>query len=234
MNGDRMTELMQGKIDHRKIAASYKSQMEKRGYRADMIVEGQVSRGMKKISVRIGFDSKMGRPTDQQVESLVASKFPGHDIDWSTASFDEHGFVATIRPRVDRIPVESTKNIPAGFVRVAAATYTRKQADSFSVWQLEKGGEGLELVRVSDESVQPESTVLPAVGRFVHTPDGDGIIASIKGSKVQVRAFDGTEHEHELKAVNLYKPEEEKSKLIEYYTKAYGDPEYARKLVYGE
>lgn len=232
--GARMEGLMMGRLDHRAIAGKYKSEIEKRGHRPDMVVEATAEIGAKKRSVRIAFNNQLGKPKDAQFDGFVGTIFPGYEINWKTAKIDDNGMQAEIRVREDRIPVPDSKSIPAGFERVASATYIQRTADkAFSVWRLEKDAGGMCLVREQDEMVSPATNEFKAK-QLVRTPEGDAIVILVTGDKARVRAADGTEREHGVKVLAAYESEEEKRKMIEYYTTAYGDADYARRLVEGE
>jgi len=232
-SGTRMEGLMRGRLDHKAIAGKYKGEIDKRGHRPDMAVEASADLNGKRKSVRVAFNRQLGRPSDAQFDGFVASAFPGHEINWKTAKIDEHGMQAEIRVREERVPVPDIKSIPQGFERVASATYVKRGDKSFSVWRLEKDAGGLCLVREQDETTSPATNEFKA-NQLVRTPEGDAVVILITGDRARVRMPDGTEREHGVKVLAVYESEEEKKKMVEYYTKAYGDAEYARKLVYGE
>ena len=233
--GERMTELLRGpRVDLKSIARNWGQRREERGYRVDLHLEGSQKINSRKQMIRIGFDPQLGQPGDEDVDGFVRVSFPGFSVNWKRANYDPSGFEAEIRYREEAVPVASLKDIPAGFMRKATATYMKKEADGqFSVWRLEKSADGLLLVRDQDEQMIEPEAAEGMENHLVRTPEGNGIVIQIIGDKATVRMANGNDKEFGIEKLSTYDISKERSELVDYYTKAYGDPEYAKELAEG-
>ena len=233
-DGNRMEGLMRGRLDLSKIAKNFKRESDKHGHRLDMTLHASADTyGGKRKKVRIGFNNQLGNPSDQDVEGFARAHFPGFVPFWKSASFGQSFLDIELRAYEERIPVAGIKELPEGFERVATATYRRIEADgkTFSVWRLEKDAEGLSLIREKNENA-PVAAPKVQGGQWVNTPDGPGQVVSASGNSVRVKFRDETQREYPLRTVATLSTEEQK-KLFDYYSQAFGDPEFAKKLVYG-
>lgn len=205
-----------------------KSRLASRGHRADLHL---VSNKQGSNHVTIGFHDHVGTPTEVEIKAFVAANFPELKIDWRTLSRTANTVELELVDDSEKLPVESLDKIPPAFTAMGTCLY--KEAGTEAVWNLQKDGENLVLVRQRPEFSPSDMASFQniKVGDYVLTTLGRGEVVDKVASALTVKFASGDVREfapHEIKA--HYDASKEKKMLKEYYTKAYGDAAFAEAL----
>lgn len=223
--------------------SAVKRHLQKRGYRADLefVTRSHKTAGAR-FQAEIKFDSGLGYPTEDDVLAITAQSAPEHDIEWETVDVDtDLGIVyLNLEPSVEMIPVANINSIPGEFVSLGAGLY-KKAADAsdsiMEIWSLQKTDNGLALYRNDDIDVTAdEEDDSFKAGDVVDTPSGPGLIKrmdDLGNAFVQVGRSLRLVAQNDMQKYDISK---EKQKLVDYYTRVYGDPSFGQALVeeYGD
>lgn len=223
--------------------SAVKKHLQARGYRADLefVTRSHKTAGMR-FQAEIKFDSELGYPTEKDVMAVTAQAAPDHDIEWESVDVDtDLGIVyLNLEPSVEMIPVANINSIPGEFISVGAGLYKRAADASDSmmeIWSLQKTDNGLALFRNDDIDVQAdEQDDGFKAGDVVDTPNGPGLIKRLDdlgNAFVQIGRTLRLVGAADMEKYNINK---EKQKLVDYYTRVYGNPDFGRALVeeYGD
>ena len=201
-----------------------------KGFRADLhLMDSKVEDVKQEISV--GFHPTLGQPTLTEIKAFVTVNFPNMNPDWRTLRPGDGYIKVAIESNADRILVEDYSKIPPAFKSIGTAMY--KEASSGSIWALNKEGDSLVLVRQSEEVAPEDIKAFEAVkiGDFVLTPLGKGEVLAKSASKVSVKLAENVIRDFSPRDITAqYDLNKERSMLTDYYTKAYGIPEFAKAL----
>jgi len=212
-----------------------KAALAKRGYRADLQISTEAKSTISRFSAAVPFDTQLGHPSEEDLMTLVAQAYPTHEIDWDLVEVDsDNGIVLLqLQPSTEVVPVHSISEIPPEFKSIGTGLYKRAADASGNVheiWTLKRGDDGLVLYRTNDDVEIEAAEDTFKAGDVANTPYGPGRILRFddKGNAfVQVgnkkRFVAGNE-------LGIYSIEKEKKKLTDYYSEAYGDPEFAKAL----
>jgi len=224
--------------------SAVKAHLQKRGHRADLefVTRSHKTAGYR-FQAEIKFDPQLGYPTEKDVLAVVAQAAPTHDIEWETVDVDTNlGIVyLNMEPSVEMIPVASISSIPPEFISIGAGMYKKAAGASDSimeVWSLKKTDGGLGLFR-NDQDIDikaDEDTDQFRAGDVVDTPDGPGLIKRLDefgNAFVQVGRTLRLVGASDMQKYDIGK---EKQKLVDYYTRVYGDASFAQALLedYGD
>jgi hypothetical protein len=220
------------------IISSIKSYLDKKGYRADLcLVSRRKPVANQVFPVEIRYNAKFEYPSERDLMALVAESFNGYEIDWGTAQVDTNdGLVAlTLKPAVEIIPVANIKEIPPEFVAIGTGLFKRKanaSGDVMEIWELKKDGNNLSLTRKMDDmDITAKEDEEFKAGDAVETPEGVGRILrfdDVGNALVQIGSLKRLVAKDDIRP---YKMNDEKAKLVQYFTEAYGDADFARSLV---
>jgi len=220
------------------IINSIKSYLDKKGYRADLCLISRHKPVANQICpVEIRYNAKFEYPSEKDLMALVAENFSGHEIDWGTAQVDmNEGLVALdLKPSVETIPIANIKEIPPEFIALGTGIFKRKASasgDVMEIWELKKDGNTFSLTRKMDDmdiTAKDEAEfkagdaveTSEGVGRILRFDDVGNALVQLGNRKRLVAADD----------IRPYKVDKEKSKLVQYFTEAYGDATFAKELV---
>jgi hypothetical protein len=222
----------------REFTDSIKAYLDKKSYRADLcLISRRKPVASQSTQVEVKYNPSFEFPAEKDLMALVAESYNGYEIDWDTANVDtREGLVTlTLMPSVEVVPLASIKEIPPEFIRVGTGIYKRKASasgDVMEIWELRKDGNNLALVRkFNDMDVTATEESKFKAGDPVNTPDGVGRILRFDelgnalvqiGTKKRLIAADD---------IRPYKVDKEKTKLVQYFTEAYGDADFAKQLV---
>jgi hypothetical protein len=218
------------------FVSTLKKKLAERNHRADLdlstrskVVEGS-------FTAEIKFDPQLGYPTDKDLMTLVAQSYPTHEIDWDLLQVDDELGVISLmlEPSVEVLPLASIKEIPPEFTSIGTGLYKRATDTNgtvMEIWSLKKTDDGLALFKSPDDlEITAEEEGFKA-GDVVNTEYGPGRIVrfdDLGNAFVQVGS-----KKHLVGAADLtdYDLDKEKTQLTQYYTEAYGDPDFAKRLV---
>lgn len=215
-----------------------KAYLDKKGYRADLcLISRHKPVANCAFPVEVKYNPQFEFPPEKDLMALVAEKFEGYEIDWETAQVDpKDGLVnISLRPAVEIVPIANIKEIPPEFIAVGTGIFKRKASasgDVMEIWELRKSGDNLALVRKMDD-LEVTATEEPEfkAGDAVNTPEGVGRILrfdELGNAFVQIGDKRRLVAAEEMKP---YKVDDEKTKLVQYFTEAYGDADFAKALV---
>jgi len=217
--------------DDERFLSSVKTRLSKKGHRADLhLADSFVDEGRQFIE--IGYHPNVGKPSEVEIRAFTEVYFPQMKIDWGTLKTAENRIQISLISNSERIPVEDFSKIPPAFEAIGTGIY--KDASSGSVWNLEKSGDGLVLIRQKEE-VLPEDLKNfedVRIGDRVLTPLGHGEVVDKAARNVTVKFAQGDVREfapRDIKA--FYNQNQEKAYLKDYYSKAYGIKDFADDLV---
>jgi len=211
-------------VNAEKMLSNISAKLKDRGHRVDLQITDRGKLAGKSVVV-VGYQRMLGEPSEKDIQVFVQKSIPGSDVDWSRVSFKDGHVIVGVRKMENSIPLKSFKDVPTGFKSVGTGFYRRAEGENkYSIWEMKKDPTGkISLVRTEDEtSVQ--------ASEFVSTPEGIGILLRF-GRDKSVVMLNGRERvfaTHDLRGE--LSPEEQK-KLVDYFTKAYGDAAYAKQLV---
>ena len=212
-----------------------KAALSKRGYRADLQISTNAKSTANKFSASVPFDTQLGHPSEEDLITLVAQAYPTHEIDWELVEVDSDlGLVLlNLQPSTEVVPVTSISEIPPEFTSIGTGLYKRAVDTSGKVqeiWTLKRGDDGLMLYRNNnDVEIEAKEEGFKA-GDVANTPYGPGRILRFDEMG---NAFVQVGNKKRLvagKELGMYSIDKEKNKLTQYYSEAYGDPEFAKAL----
>ena len=217
---------------------SLKMYLDKKGYRADLcLISRHRPVANQAFPVEVKYNPQFEFPPEKDLMALVAEKYDGYEIDWETARVDTTDGLVNInlRPAVEIIPIANIKEIPPEFIARGTGIFNRKASasgDVMEIWELRKSGDNLALVRKMDD-LEVTATEEPEfkAGDPVETPEGVGRILrfdELGNAFVQIGDKKRLVAAEEMKP---YRVEDEKTKLVQYFTEAYGDADFAKALV---
>lgn len=220
------------------IINSIKSYLDQKGYRADLcLVSRYKPVESHTFPVEIRYNAEFKYPNEKDLMALVAESYKGYEIDWLTADVDTNeGLIRLdLKPSIEIIPIANIKEIPPEFIAVGTGIFKRKASasgDVMEIWELKKDGNNFSLVRKMDDmDITAKDEDGFKTGDAVETPEGVGRIVrfdEVGNALVQIGSQKRLVAKDDLRT---YKVDQEKSKLVQYFTEAYGDPEFARALV---
>jgi len=212
-----------------------KAALSKRGYRADLEISTAAKSTVSRFSASVPFDTQLGHPSEEDLMALVAQSYPMHEIDWELVEVDsDNGTVLlNLQPSTEVVPIQSISEIPPEFKSIGTGLYKRAADASGNVqevWTLKRGDDGLVLYRNHDDvEIEAKEEGFKA-GDVANTPYGPGRILRFDDTG---NAFVQVGNKKRLVAageLGMYSLDKEKKKLTDYYTEAYGDPEFAKAL----
>jgi hypothetical protein len=167
--------------------------------------------------------------------ALVAQSYPTHEIDWELVEVDSDlGVVLlTLQPSTEVVPISSISEIPPEFKSIGTGLYKRA-ADATGnvqeIWTLKRGDDGLVLYRNNDDvEIEAKEDGFKA-GDVANTPYGPGRILRFDEMGNAFVQVGNKKRLVAAKELGIYSIEKEKKKLTDYYSEAYGDPEFAKAL----
>lgn len=220
------------------IINSVKSYLDKKGYRADLsLISRYKPAENRAFPIEVRYNAKFEYPNEKDLMALVAESYAGYEIDWGTAQVDTNEGLVTLnlKPSVEIIPIANIKEIPPEFIAVGTGIFKRKASasgDVMEIWELKKDGNNLSLVRKMDDMdiTATEEDKFKA-GDAVETPEGVGRIVrfdEVGNALVQIGSQKRLVAAEDIRP---YKVNDEKSKLLQYFTEAYGDADFAKGLL---
>jgi hypothetical protein len=213
-----------------------KAALAKRGHRADLAISTDAKSTANRFTASVPFDVQLGHPAEEDLMTLVAQSYPNHEIDWEMVQVDSDlGVVLlTLEPSTEVVPIASISEIPPEFKSIGTGLYKRAADASGNVqeiWTLKRGDDGLMLYRNNDDvEIEANDDSDFKAGDVANTPYGPGRIIrfdELGNAFVQVGNNKRLVAAGEL---GIYSIEKEKKKLTEYFSEAYGDPEFAKAL----
>jgi len=217
------------------FVSGLKAALSKRGYRADLVISTTAKSTVSRFRASVPFDTNLGHPSEEDLMGLVAQSYPTHEIDWELVEVDSDlGLVLlTLEPSTEIIPVNSISEIPPEFKSIGTGLYKRAvdaSGNVHEVWTLKRGDDGLVLFRNNDDvEIEAKEDGFKA-GDIANTPYGPGRILRFDDHG---NAFVQVGNKKRLvagKELGVYSIEKEKKKLTDYYSEAFGDPEFAKAL----
>lgn len=212
-----------------------KAALAKRGYRADLEISTDAKSTVSRFTASVPFDKELGHPAEEDLMALVAQSYPTHEIDWELVEVDsDYGVVLlTLQPSTEMVPVKSISEIPPEFKSIGTGLYKRA-ADAtgnvHEIWTLKRGDDGLMLYRNNDDvEIEAKEEGFKA-GDVANTPYGPGRILRFDEMGNAFVQVGNKKRLVAAKELGIYSIEKEKKKLTDYYTEAYGDPEFAKAL----
>lgn len=220
------------------IINSVKNYLDKKGYRADLnLISRYKPTQNQTFPIEIRYNASFEFPNEKDLMAIVAENYAGYEIDWDTASVEPREGLVTLnlKPSVESIPIANIKEIPPEFIAVGTGIFKRKASasgDVMEIWELRKDGNNFSLVRKMDDMdiTATEEDKFKA-GDAVETPEGVGRIVRFDETGNALVQIGNKKRLVGAEDIRPYKVEDEKSKLIQYYTEAYGDAAFARELV---
>jgi len=212
-----------------------KAALGKRGYRADLELSTEAKSTISRFSAAVPFNKELGHPSEEDLMSLVAQSYPTHEIAWDLVEVDsDNGIVLLqLEPSTEVVPVKSISEIPPEFTSIGTGLYKRAADASGNVqeiWTLKRGDEGLMLYRNNDDiEIESKEDGFKA-GDVANTPYGPGRILRFDDMGNAFVQVGNKKRLVAAKELGMYSVEKEKKKLTDYYTEAYGDPEFAKAL----
>lgn len=219
----------------KEFVAGLKKALAKRGYRADLAIATDARSTAGTFTAAVRFDPQLGHPAEEDIISLVASKYPQHEIDWELAEVDsDQGIVLlSLNPSAEVIPIKSLSEIPPEFRSIGTGLYKRAVDTTGKVseiWTLKKGEDGLFLYRNNDDiEVQAEEGL--KAGDIANTPYGPGRIIRFDDAGNAFVQVGNASRIVAAKELGIYSIEKEKKLLTDYYAQTYGDESFAEALV---
>ena len=213
-----------------------RSFMERKGYRADLVVVSNQKTSERNVSVEIKYNTEFDFPADKDLMALIATTYPDYEVDWATAVVDdEAGTIAiNLRPTREIIPIKGYKDIPSDFEPQGTGIFHRK-ADATGnvaeVWELRKGADGgLALVRKMDDMqvLKGEEDSIK-VNDAVRTPEGVGRVESFDEVGNAYVRIGNQKRLMAAEDLAKYDTNKDKQTLFEYFKQVYGD-EFAKAL----
>jgi len=223
----------------REFVNSVRDVMAKKGYRADLVLVGSMKSGDYDY-IEIKYNTDLGYPTEKDLMSLVSNNFKNRSIDWGTVSVDsDEGTISiNLAASVDVIPLESISKIPPSFVSIGTALYRRaldSSGDTHEIWSLKKDENGdfalyknCDDIETTAESGAENEFI---AGDIVDTEYGPGKIIRFDDLGNAIVLVGSKRHLVAADEMQTYNVDKEKQKLIDYFTQAYGDPNFAKALV---
>jgi len=217
------------------FVSGLKSALAKRGYRADLQITTDARSTVHRFTASVPFDPNLGHPSENDLITLVAQSYPDHEIDWDLTEVDGDLAVVmlSLEPSTEVIPLQSISEIPPEFKPIGTGLYKRAvdvTGDVNEVWTLKRNDDGLVLYRNNDDvEISAKEDGLKACD-IADTPYGPGRIIRFDDAG---NAFVQVGNKNRLvaaKELGMYSIDKEKTKLTEYYSEAYGDPEFAKAL----
>jgi hypothetical protein len=231
------------KISHRlnrdktEVAEEFVSGLKKalgaRGYRADLALSTDAKSTQRSFRASVAFDPQLGHPSDKDVVTLIAQAYPTHEINWDLAQVDSDAGIVLIQlePSTEVIPVESITKIPPEFKSIGTGLYKRAVDETANeIWTLKRTDDGLALFRNQDDlEVTADKEGLKA-GDIANTPYGPGRIVRFDEVGNAFVQIGNKQRLVAAKELGMYSIEKEKKKLTDYFSEAYGDPDFAKAL----
>lgn len=221
--------------DHTEVADTFmkglKHALSSRGHRADLVLTTDAKNTSRRFTAAVRFDTQLGHPSEEDLVTLAARAYPTHEIDWNLAEVDsDQGIVLiSLTPSTEMIPIKSLSEIPPEFQPIGTGLYKRAvDSTANEIWTLKRGEDGLVLYKNPEMEVTAEEGL--KAGDVTETPYGVGRILRFDEMG---NAFVQVGNQKRLVAAAEMKPysiDSEKQKIIDYYTQAYGDAEFAKEL----
>jgi hypothetical protein len=216
------------------FVSGLKAALAARGHRADLSLATDARSTLGSFRASIAFDPQLGHPTDKDVVTVTAQEYPNHDINWELAEVDSEAGIVLIQlePSTEVIPVESISKIPPDFKSIGTGLYKRAIDETANeIWTLKRTDDGLALYRSPDDiEVTADKDALKA-GDIANTPYGPGRILRFDDVGNAFVQIGNSQRLVAAKELGMYSIEKEKKKLSDYYSEAYGDPDFAKALV---
>jgi hypothetical protein len=215
------------------FVSGLKEALAKRGHRADLTISSDAKSMAGRFTASVPFDVELGHPSEEDLVTLVAQSYPTHEIDWELAEVDaDLGVVLlSLQPSTEVIPISNISAIPPEFTAIGTGLYKRAVDSTVNeVWTLKRVDDGLALFRNQDDiEVKADKDALKA-GDIANTPYGPGRIIRFDDYGNAFVQIGNKKRLVAAKELGMYSIEKEKKKLTDYYTEAYGDPEFAKAL----
>jgi hypothetical protein len=223
--------------DKNQVAAQFVStlrdELAKRGHRADLALTTDARSTAGRFTASVRFDATLGHPAEDDLVTLVAKSYPGHEIDWEMTEVDsDQGIVLiSLTPAAECIPVKSVSEIPPEFKPIGSGLYKRAVDSTVSeIWTLKKGEDGLMLYRSQDDmEVTADKEGLKA-GDIADTPYGPGRIIRFDDTGNAFVQIGNASRLVAAQELGMYDVKKEKKLLTDYFAEAYGDPTFAEQL----
>lgn len=230
-------------FDQKRFVAELAEKMSKFKFRADLSLSTNSRRTDGIFQAVVAFNPDLSYPSEKDLTTIVAQHYPTHEIDWELCDLDEEqGHLAlTLKPSVAVVPIESVSKIPSEFKAIGTGLY-RKASDPggtvSEIWELKKGEDGLFLYRKETEVMASSDEIATGdivsfndrgeeqLGRVTSVDEAGNAYVMVGNRKRLVAAQNLNKYE-----VTAAPAKDEAKKLLDYYTKAYGDAEYAKQLV---
>ena len=218
------------------FVSTLRKKLSARKHRADLSLATDARNTAGTFSATIKFEASLGYPSEDDLLVMVAQSYPTHEIRWDAINVDEdYGLVTLmLAPSTEAIPIESISAVPEAFVSLGAGLFKRAANASGSIqeiWSLKKGEDGLALYRTNDDIEITADDNGFKNGDVVNTPYGVGLVESFDDLGNAYVMVGNKKHMVCASEMKPYDQDAEKTKLSDYFSTAYGSPEYGKSLV---